>query len=122
VLHHLETLPPSALFGQLLAVAVAQALALLRASAGAGLGPAGEVAEKFEAMAARVLAPGGGEAASELSNEQLELLLAEFNFIEQVGGGWGPGGHEGGHQRLRSCWVFRGCGRGSGRHQLQFRR
>jgi hypothetical protein len=46
VLHYLETLPPAALLSQLLAAAVSQALALLRASRGAALAPAAAVVDR----------------------------------------------------------------------------
>jgi hypothetical protein len=50
VLHYLETLSPLALFSQLLAAAVCEALDLLAASSGAALPAAAAVVDRYVAV------------------------------------------------------------------------
>jgi hypothetical protein len=106
VLHYLETLAPSPLFDQLVAVAVSEAAALLGACQGAGLPAVARVVAQFRDAAGAALRRAGGGvgharagtdragllagdwggagAGEGFSDEGLELLLAEFEYLEQV--------------------------------------
>jgi hypothetical protein len=104
VLHYLETLAPAPLFDQLVAVAVSEAAALLGACQAASLPAVARVVSHFREAAAAALRRGGGGVAHALtsadgdgllagdyegqgvgfSDMELELLLAEFQYLEQV--------------------------------------
>jgi hypothetical protein len=105
-LHYLETLGPSLLFDQLVAAAVSEAAALLGSCQGASLPAVARVVAQFREAAGAALRRGGGGVGHALagadhagllagdwggagagggfSDEGLELLLAEFEYLEQV--------------------------------------
>lgn len=81
VLHYLETLKPKQLFDQLLAVAVSAAMTKLAACDGAALPAAQHVLRRFIIAATPVL---DKDATADLEDSELEFLLAEFHYLEQV--------------------------------------
>ncbi|GAX79307.1 hypothetical protein CEUSTIGMA_g6748.t1 [Chlamydomonas eustigma] len=97
VLHDLETVSPKDLFTQLLAVGMSSAVQLLEASKGARLEPVQELIHRFHGLSVGLLAAGcqlagGGREGHEGSwqaqvgheDSVLELLLAEFHFMEKA--------------------------------------